>query len=70
MVDELRRITPTDKFEDKLDCYNVQNFGCTNPNNFDSLNGTDPYFINIPNNNVNSPYNKKCVFCWQIQDNI
>jgi hypothetical protein len=58
------------KFEDKLDCYNVQNFGCTNPYNFDSLKGTDPYFINIPDNNINSPYNKKCVFCWQMQDNI
>lgn len=55
---------------DKVDCFNLQNFGCTNPYNFDDNNGTFPYFIEVPDNNLNSPFNKKCVFCWQFQDNL
>jgi hypothetical protein len=58
------------KNEDKIDCLNLQNFGCTNPYNFDDNTGTTPYFIEVPDNNLNSPFNKKCIFCWQFQDNI
>lgn len=54
----------------KIDCYNIQNFGCTNPINVDYNRGIDPYFISINDNNVNSPYNKKCVFCWNISNEI
>lgn len=58
------------KYEDKIDCLNIQNFGCTDPYNLDNNNGTFPYYIEIPDNNLNSPFNKKCVFCWNILDNI
>ena len=58
------------KEEDKIDCFNVQNFGCTDPYNIDSNNGVFPYYIEMPDNNLNSPYNKKCVFCWNMLDNI
>lgn len=54
----------------KIDCYDIQNFGCTNPVNIDYNRGVDPYFISINDNNVNSPYDKKCVFCWNISNEI
>lgn len=56
--------------QEKIDCFNIQNFGCTNPYNIDNNNGIPPYFIQIPDDNINSPYNKKCVFCWNLLDNI
>ena len=56
--------------EDKINCYELNNFGCANPNNLNDRNGTIPYYIEIPDNNLNSPYDKKCVFCWNILDNI
>ena len=56
--------------EDKLDCYNIFNFGCVPPDNLDSVNGVKPYYIQIPETNPNSPFNKKCVFCWNILDNL
>jgi hypothetical protein len=59
-----------EKIEDKLDCYDINNFGCPNPNNINFSNGIDPYYIELNDNNINSPYNKKCVFCWNILDNI
>jgi hypothetical protein len=58
------------KDEKQIDCYNINNFGCTNPDDLNSLRGTDPYFIQIPDNNNNSPFDKKCVFCWNIFDNL
>jgi hypothetical protein len=59
-----------ENIEDKLDCYDVKNFGCPNPKNLNYSVGVDPYYIQIKDNNINSPYNKKCVFCWNILDNI
>jgi hypothetical protein len=56
--------------ESKLDCYNVNNFGCSNNNNLQINKGVSPYYIQVPDNNINSPYNKKCAFCWNILDNI
>jgi len=55
---------------DKINCYDINNYGCTNPNNLQINEGIKPYFIEIPDNNVNSPYNKKCVFCWNILNEI
>ena len=59
-----------ENIEDKIDCYDVNNFGCPNPKNLNYNNGVDPYYIQINDNNINSPYNKKCVFCWNIFNNI
>jgi hypothetical protein len=59
--------------EDKIDCLSIENYGCVNPDNindFKENKGIEPYYIEIPDSNVNSPYNKKCVFCWDIMDNI
>lgn len=56
--------------EEKVDCFNIQNFGCTNPYNMHNNNGVPPYYIQTPDDSVNSPYNKKCVFCWNLLDNI
>jgi hypothetical protein len=54
----------------KMDCYDIQNFGCTNPYNINDRKGVEPYYIQVNNNNVNSPYDKKCVFCWNLLDSI
>lgn len=56
--------------EEKIDCLNTGNFGCINPKDLQSYNGVIPYYIELPDNNPNSPFNKKCVFCWNILDNI
>lgn len=53
-----------------MNCYDINNFGCANPKNLQSNDGIEPYYIEVPNNNINSPFDKKCVFCWNILDNI
>jgi len=58
------------KYEDKINCFDIHNYGCANPDNINSNNGVKPYYIEIDNKSVNSPYNKKCVFCWDLLDNI
>jgi hypothetical protein len=59
-----------ENIEDKLDCYNVNNFGCANPKNINYIEGVDPYYIKLNDNNPSSPYNERCVFCWNILNNI
>ena len=56
--------------EDKLDCYDVNNFGCPNPENINFSVGINPYYVQVNDNNLNSPYDKKCIFCWNILGNI
>ena len=56
--------------DEKINCYELQNFGCTDPSNLDSNIGINPYFIKVPDNSITSHYNKKCVFCWNILYNI
>ena len=60
----------TEDIKDKIDCYNINNFGCSPNNNLESNKGIPPYYIQIPDDNINTPYDKKCVFCWNILDNI
>jgi hypothetical protein len=59
-----------DNIEDKLNCYDVNHFGCPNPENINDYNGISHYYIELNDNSINSPFNKKCVFCWNIVDNI
>jgi len=62
-----------EKIEDKMNCYEIGNFGCVNPDNLNNIQnnvGIDPYYIEVPDNNPNTPFNEKCVFCWNILDNI
>jgi hypothetical protein len=54
----------------KIDCLRTDNFGCTNPANFNDFNGSYPYYFELQDYDVNSPFDQKCVFCWQIQDEI
>jgi hypothetical protein len=59
--------------EDKEDCYKIHNYGCPSPDNINNLSinrGVRPYYLEIPDNNVNSPFDKKCVFCWDLLDNL
>lgn len=56
--------------KNKIDCNNILNFGCIDPNNLNNNNGVEPYFIQIPDINVSSPFDKKCVFCWNINSEL
>lgn len=56
--------------EKQINCSDTREFGCAPPDNIQSYNGVLPYFINIPSSDLNSPYDKKCVFCWQFSDYI
>jgi len=58
------------KDEDKLDCLDINNYGCPNPKNIDLNKGIKPYYIQINDTNPNSPFDKKCVFCWNIPNEI
>jgi hypothetical protein len=56
--------------DEKINCYDVKNFGCPNPKDINYDIGVKPYYTQINDDNINSPYDKKCVFCWNILDNI
>lgn len=53
-----------------INCYDTRNFGCTNPRDLNSFNGVHSYFIMSNDDDVNSLYNKECLFCWNILDNL
>ena len=54
----------------KNNCKNINKYGCTNPYNIFSNKGIQPYFIEVPSNNNNSPFDSKCVFCWNLKSYI
>ena len=54
----------------KLNCYDINNFGCPNKNDINNNIGTEPYYFKINDNNISSLYDKKCIFCWNIFDNL
>jgi len=56
--------------KDKFDCLSLVNFGCPNPENLDNKKGVEPYYFLLNNNSPTSPFNKKCVFCWQVNSEI
>jgi hypothetical protein len=56
--------------EEKINCKNIYNFGCPPYNDLNSSNGVDPYYFLMPDNNPNSIFDKKCVFCWNIFNDI
>jgi hypothetical protein len=58
------------EYNDKVNCLDISNYGCVNPKNINLHHGVKPYYIEVDTNNVESPYNKKCVFCWDLTDNI
>jgi hypothetical protein len=58
------------KYEDKVNCLDIHNYGCVDPKNINLNQGIKPYYIEIDTNSVETPYNKKCVFCWNLTDNI
>ena len=56
--------------EEQIKCNDTRNYGCSPPHNIQSYDGTLPYFIQIPDENLNSPFDKKCVFCWEFNEYI
>ena len=50
----------------KFNCNHKNDIGCTDPNNIYGLDGIEPYYIEVNSNESNSPFNKKCVFCWEL----
>jgi hypothetical protein len=58
------------KDEKQIKCNDTNEFGCVPPHNINSYEGTKPYFIQLKSDNLNSPYDEQCIFCWQIKDYI
>jgi len=56
--------------EEQINCSDTRNYGCSPPHNIQSYDGTLPYYIQIPDDNLNSPFDKKCVFCWELNEYI
>lgn len=56
--------------EEQMNCLSTDNFGCTSPADINSMEGAPPYFISVPDDNLNSPYDKKCIMCWQIKEYV
>jgi hypothetical protein len=56
--------------EQQINCKSTKEFGCTPPHNIYSYEGTLPYYIQVPDDNLNSPFDQKCIFCWQIHEYI
>jgi hypothetical protein len=56
--------------ETPINCYDTRHFGCTNPRDFNSYDGVHSYFVLSNDDNVNSLYNKECLFCWNIEENL
>ena len=54
----------------KMNCNHKNDIGCTNPDDIFGLEGVEPYYIEVPSNNSNSPFDKKCVFCWELSSFI
>lgn len=50
----------------KMNCNHKNNIGCTNPDDIYGLEGVEPYYIEVASNNSNSPFDKKCIFCWEL----
>jgi hypothetical protein len=56
--------------EEKINCKNIYHFGCSPPNDLNSSEGVDPYYFLMKDNNPNSIFDKKCVFCWDIFSHV
>ena len=53
-----------------INCNDTRHYGCAPPHNIQSYDGSLPYFITAPLQELNSPFDKKCIFCWQFSDYI
>ena len=58
------------KYVKKNKCNSVDKYGCPDYNNLYNNNGVKPYFIEVPSKSSNSPFDTKCVFCWNIRSFI
>ena len=58
------------KFVKKNECNSLDSYGCPDFRNVYSKSGVEPYFIEVPSKNNNSPFDTKCVFCWNIRSYI
>ncbi len=56
--------------ETPINCNDTRNFGCAPPHNIQSYDGSLPYFISVPSKELNSPFDQKCIFCWEFSEYI
>jgi hypothetical protein len=54
----------------RLNCNHKNDIGCTNPDDIFGLDGVEPYYVEVASNNSNSPFDKKCIFCWELDSFI
>jgi hypothetical protein len=53
-----------------INCSDTRHYGCAPTHNIQSYDGSLPYFISVPSSELNSAFDKKCIFCWQFSDYI
>ena len=69
-ADGISRGDNCSEFLQKEDCNNVRGIGCVDPKNIYSNNGVEPYYIEVPTSSANTPFDTKCIFCWQIKSEL
>jgi hypothetical protein len=53
----------------KFNCNDINNYACPNLHDVFNEKGVDPYYLEIINkNNITSPYNQSCLFCWNLKN--
>ena len=53
----------------KLNCNDINNYSCPKLNDIYNEKGTQPYYLEIVDkNNISSPYNQSCLFCWNLKN--
>lgn len=53
----------------KFNCNDNNYYSCPNLNDIFNEKGNEPYYLEvIDKNNITSPYNQSCLFCWNLKN--
>jgi hypothetical protein len=53
----------------KFNCNDLNYYSCPKLNDIYNKNGNEPYYLEVTDkNNITSPYNQSCLFCWNIKN--
>jgi|SaaInlStandDraft_7_1057024.scaffolds.fasta_scaffold25558_3 hypothetical protein len=60
---------PCGKNLKKFNCNDINKFACPKIHDVFNKTGTKPYYLEVINkNDITSPYNQSCLFCWNIKN--
>lgn len=53
----------------KLDCHDKTKYSCPDLHDIFNKNGNEPYYLEVEDeNNISSPYDQSCLFCWNVKN--